>query len=139
MGEVMEKCIFCQVVCGEIEVVRVYEDELVLCFMDIEPINEGHMLIVPKRHVLDGDELTDDEARAIMDVSRRLIRVLKERYKPHGYSMMQNGGAFNDIGHYHMHVFPRYEGDGFGWTYGEIEEPRAAEIVGREMRKLLNG
>lgn len=132
-----ETCVFCQVVRGEIDVVKVYEDDLLVCFMDIEPINEGHILIVPKRHVLDGDALTDDEAWGIMDMSRRLIRVLRERYKPHGYSMMQNGGVFNDIGHYHMHVFPRYKADGFGWTYGEIEKPRAVEVVGNEIRMLL--
>ncbi len=55
-----------------------------------------------------------------MRVSKILVRVLKKKYNLDGYSIMQNGGAFNDIGQYHLHVFPRYKDDGFGWTFKEI-------------------
>ena len=59
------------------------------------------------------------------------MAVLKEIYKPDGYSIMQNGGKFNDVGHYHLHIFPRYKGDGFGWTYGEDMKAVNAEIACR--------
>ena len=59
------------------------------------------------------------------------VVVLKEIYKPNGYSIMQNGGEFNDVGHYHLHIFPRYIGDGFGWTYGEEAKDVNAEIAKR--------
>ncbi len=56
---------------------------------------------------------------------------------PYGYSIMQNGGEFNDVGHYHLHIFPRYVGDGFGWTYGSEEKAVNPEIA-KQIRKYLN-
>ena len=56
---------------------------------------------------------------------------LKEIYKPNGYTIMQNGGEFNDVGHYHLHIFPRYSGDGFEWTYGDGAKNVNAEIARR--------
>ena len=65
--------------------------------------------------------------------------VLSEQviYKPNGYSIMQNGGEFNDVGHYHLHIFPRYIDDGFGWTYGEEPKNVNAEIAKR-IRDRIN-
>jgi diadenosine tetraphosphate (Ap4A) HIT family hydrolase len=111
-------CIFCNIANREIPAEIIYEDEMILSFLDIEPINEGHILIIPKKHFLDLDEIDEDTAVHIMKFAARITSVLKRMYKPDGYSIMQNGGYFNDVGHYHMHVFPRYKDDGFGWTYG---------------------
>lgn len=111
-------CIFCRIVKREIPAEIIYEDDMIISFLDIEPINEGHILIIPKKHYLDLDEIDEDTAVQIMKFAGRITSVLKRIYKPDGYSIMQNGGYFNDVGHYHMHVFPRYKGDGFGWTFG---------------------
>ena len=54
--------------------------------------------------------------KELMETSQKLVTAVKKVYQPEGYSIMQNGGAFNDVGHYHLHIFPRYSGDGFGWT-----------------------
>lgn len=100
-----------------------------MSFLDIDPINEGHLLIIPKRHYVDLDELDEDTAIYIMKFSIKVTRAMKSAFKPNGYSVMQNGGYFNDIGHYHMHTFPRYKQDGFSWTYrdedGEKQSPKA--------------
>jgi len=128
----MKECIFCRIIQGEFEASVIYEDELVMCVMDIEPISKGHVLIVPREHKLDLDELTHEEAGRVMEVSRRLVKVLKERYEPRGYSIMQNGGKYNDIGHYHMHVFPRYDDTDFGWVSACVEE-HDIEEVGRQL------
>lgn len=69
-------------------------------------------MIVPKKHCLDLDELDEDITIHIMEFSVKTTRSLKRLFKPGGYSIIQNGGYFNDIGHYHMHVFPRYKNDG---------------------------
>ncbi len=61
---------------------------------------------------------------------------MKEIYKPDGYSIMQNGGKFNDIGHYHLHIFPRYENDGFGWKYNDDRKNVNAEIAKRIREKI---
>lgn len=97
--------------------------------MDMDPINEGHVLLVPKLHYLDVDEIPDEVLVHLMLVSKKIVAALKEIYQPDGYSIMQNGGAFNDVGHYHMHIFPRYREDGFGWTYGSEEKKVSARIA----------
>lgn len=124
-------CIFCKIASGEKSCLRVYEDELVVAFMDIDPINEGHILLIPKAHYLDVDEMPDEVLSHLMIVSKKIVSALKKIYNPNGYSIMQNGGEFNDVGHYHLHIFPRYKGDGFGWTYGEEPKNANEEIAKR--------
>ena len=118
----MSNCIFCSIVSGTQEASIIYEDEFIMGFMDIEPINEGHVLLITKTHKLDLDELTIEEMNRLMIVSQIVVKILKENYKPNGYSIMQNGGEFNDIGHYHLHIFPRYQNDGFNWAFSETRE-----------------
>ena len=128
-------CIFCHK--EKLVTDIVYEDNLVMAFMDMEPINEGHVLLVPKEHYLDVDEIPDEILSHLMRVSKKIVSALKKIYPLDGYSIMQNGGAFNDVGHYHLHIFPRYEGDGFGWTYGTGEKRVNAEIAQR-IRSRMN-
>lgn len=130
----MSECVFCQKenICTDF----VYEDDIVMAFMDMDPINEGHVLLVPKEHYLDIDEMPTDTLAHLMNVARKIVSAIKEVYHPDGYSIMQNGGEFNDVGHFHLHIFPRYKGDGFGWTYGE--EPKAvnSEIANKIKEQL---
>lgn len=112
-------CVFCKIVKGEMRPSIIYEDQIAMAFLDISPINEGHLLLVPKEHYLDADDMPKELYLHLMELSQELISAVKKTYPAPGYSMMQNGGQFNDIGHYHLHIFPRYEGDGFGWTFGE--------------------
>ncbi len=128
-------CVFCSR--DKLVTDFVYEDESVMAFMDMDPINEGHILLVPKEHYSDVDEIPDETLSRLMIVSKKIVSALKDVYQPDGYSMMQNVGAFNDVGHYHMHIFPRYSGDGFGWTYGEETKDVNAEIAKR-IRDRMN-
>lgn len=130
----MCECVFCNR--DQIITDFVYEDDLVMAFMDMDPINEGHVLLVPKQHYLDVDEIPDDLLAHIMIVSKSIVKALKQIYHPNGYSIMQNGGRFNDVGHYHLHIFPRYENDGFGWTYGSVEKVVHAEIAKKIRQEL---
>lgn len=128
------ECIFCNK--ERLNPIIVYEDELVLAFMDTDPINEGHILLIPKEHCIDVDEIPDEVLTNLMLISKRIVTALKDIYKPDGYSIMQNGGEINDIGHYHLHIFPRYKGDGFGWTYAENTVSVNAEIADMIKEKL---
>lgn len=114
-------CVFCDIANKKINAYTVYENDNIIAFLDYEPINEGHILLIPKKHYLDVDELPKELLTEIMETSQRLVTAIKKVYKPDGYSIMQNGGAFNDVGHYHLHVFPRYNEDGFGWTSSDKE------------------
>lgn len=130
-------CVFCKIVNKEIEPFTIYEDERAMAFLDIEPINEGHLLLIPKEHYLDADDMPKELYLHLMELSQRLIRAMKQTYPAPGYTMMQNGGQFNDIGHYHLHIFPRYEGDGFGWTFGDQQKEYNQLIADKIKSKLM--
>lgn len=129
----MSECVFC----GKDKITTdiVYEDDLVMAFMDAEPINEGHILIVPRAHYLDIDEIPDELLAHLLTISKRIVSALKEIYRPNGYSIIHNGGEFNDTGHFHLHIFPRYMGDGFGWTCGD-SRPVSMEAAKRIKDRL---
>ncbi|WP_028610901.1 HIT family protein [Paenibacillus harenae] len=110
------ECLGCKIANQLVEVNIVYEDSLVTCVLDIAPFNEGHLLILPKAHVRDPDELPLETLHAIMNASVRMSRLLKKVYHPDGITICQNGGLFNDLNHYHMHVIPRFADDGFIWS-----------------------
>lgn len=120
------ECLGCRIANGiEPGLNIVYENELITCVLDIAPFNEGHTLILPKKHYKDVDELDSETAYAVMDASQKLSIALKSLYTPDGIRVCQDGGKFNDLTHYHMHLIPRYEGDGFTW--GEPLHPHGAE------------
>lgn len=111
----VEECIFCKIMQARLPAHIIFENSEVTCFLDHDPINAGHCLIVPKKH-LTALELCSKELRlAIMDAAALMSQALKRVYSPDGISIMQNGGFFDEIGHLHLHVFPRYKDDGFGW------------------------
>lgn len=126
-------CVFCEIVEGRRPARVVYADEICVAFLDADPIQEGHVLLIPRMHCLDADDMPEDVFMHVMRVSRMLIVALKRAFVPDGYSIMQNGGAFNDIGHYHMHIFPRKLGDGFGWTAPD-EHFDVSEKIARKIR-----
>ena len=113
------ECPFCNIINKKAEAYIVYESENVTAFLDIDPINEGHVLIIPKMHEASIDNIPLHILTEIMQLSQKIVTALKEIYDIDGYSIMQNGGEFCDFGHGHFHVFPRYKNDGFGWNYPE--------------------
>lgn len=129
-------CDFCKIANHEMDANIVYEDEKIMAIMDYEPINEGHILIIPKEHLLDIDEIPDKLLYSMLDLSKRIVLALKKTYSPNGYTIMQNGGEFNDLGHYHLHVFPRYQNDGFGWTDSGKQYDYSMNVVSRIKNNL---
>ncbi|BBH22824.1 HIT family protein [Paenibacillus baekrokdamisoli] len=116
MNEHRIDCLGCRLANKIEDTQIVYEDELVTCFLDIAPLNEGHVLILPKQHYHDLDELDDLTISAVMKASQLIAKGLKSIFNPDGITVIQNNGAFNDLNHYHMHIFPRYQSDGFAWV-----------------------
>ncbi|MEH6979350.1 HIT family protein, partial [Bacillus pseudomycoides] len=91
------ECLGCRL-SNQIEPVNiVFENEYVCCFLDIEPFNEGHTLILPKKHYLDVEELDIETANAIMIASMTISKALKKLFNPDGITICQNGGKFNDL------------------------------------------
>lgn len=130
------ECIFCKIVNKEIDSYIIYEDKDLIAFLDIDPINEGHILIIPKKHYLDADELPDELLCNITLLSKKILIAIKKIYNPDGYSIMQNGGKFNDVGHYHMHLFPRYIKDDFSWIVSD-KNYNVNEIIANKIKENI--
>ncbi|MDO5293158.1 MAG: HIT family protein [bacterium] len=132
----MEECIFCRIIKHQQEACIVYEDDTVIAFLDSDPINTGHVLLVPKDHYLDVDELPEELLIHISKVSQKIVKAIKATFHPDGYSAIQCGGMFNDIGHYHLHLFPRYKEDGFGWKDTILESYTSDKIARQIMEQI---
>ncbi|MGH0426072.1 MULTISPECIES: HIT family protein [Bacillus] len=111
------ECLGCKLANEQEIIYKIYEDDYVTCFLDHEPFYPGHTLIVPKQHVVEVDELDDIVAKSIMDASKLIAKAIKLLYKPDGVTICQNGGIFNELTHYHMHVVPRYKERSFAEFY----------------------
>ena len=105
----MEDCIFCKIVKGEIPCFKVYEDDRVLAFEDINPIAEGHTLIIPKKHAENLWEIPGEDLSAIHLASQKVVHAIKEAFNPAGVVVLQlNGRGVNQVVmHYHLHLMPR--------------------------------
>ena len=105
----MEDCIFCKIVKGEIPCFKVYEDDRVLAFEDINPISEGHTLIIPKRHARDLWEIPEEDLAAIYAASKKVGIAIRKSLDPAGIAVLQlNGRGVNQVVmHYHLHLMPR--------------------------------
>lgn len=128
-------CAFCDIISGQSAAYKIYENEHIYCFLDHDPINEGHVLLVPKQHITTLDACHEDLQTAIMKGIITISRILHRAYAPDGISMMQNGGAFDEIGHIHVHIFPRYSDDGFDWVCDAVVGMSPA--LQRDRQKLL--
>ena len=115
-------CFGCHLANGKEDACVVFEDEYVCCILDRSPFNEGHVLILPKKHVQYFDDMDDNTANSVFKAARILSKVIKELFNPDGITICQNGGVFDELTHFHMHVVPRYEGQNFSDFYLEEEE-----------------
>ena len=108
-GKIMEDCIFCKIVQGEIPSFKVYEDDDVLAFEDINPVSEGHTLIIPKNHAENLFEISSDDLAAVQAASQKVARALKQALNPIGVVALQLNGRGVDqvVMHYHLHLVPR--------------------------------
>ena len=105
----MEECIFCKIMDGSIPSKTIYEDEIVKVFLDINPDDVGHMLIVPKKHVTDFLELDDDTLVHINHIVKDLKKLIYDKLNPDGIRLVNNYGCYQLVKHYHLHVIPCYE------------------------------
>lgn len=105
----MEECTFCKIVKGEIPSFKIYEDEYTLAFPDINPVSEGHTLIVPKRHSENLFEIPTEDLTAVHRATQIVIHAIQDALNPIGVAVVQlNGRGVNQIiMHYHVHLIPR--------------------------------
>jgi len=127
-------CIFCKILAGEIPAIKVFEDERVLAFMDINPINEGHTLVIPRRHAPTIFDIEIEDLNAIMAAAKRLAQAIKLSLDPPGLNLVQSNGrvASQIIDHFHLHLVPRWPEDklaaAMNWKLqpGDMDQIKAA-------------
>lgn len=107
-----ESCIFCKIVRGQAPSSVIYEDETVLVFLDIRPLNMGHTLVIPKAHYVDIFDISEAVLSHVHVVSKQIAAAIKKATNADGISIIQQNGkaAGQDIFHIHVHVVPRFEG-----------------------------
>jgi len=134
-------CVFCRIVADTRQCTMIAEDESTLAFMDIHPANDGHCLVIPKAHFA---TIFDIPPNAFAEVGRMVARVavaVRDALGPSGLSLVQaNGAAANQtVGHLHVHVLPRRDGDALmlNWPRtGDADPVRIAELAGRIRRHM---
>ncbi len=112
----MEDCVFCEMTKGKMPIAKIYENEHVLAFLDINQVTEGHTLVIPKQHVQDIYSLTPEIAGQIYSAIPEIAKALKKSLRPMGLNLLNNNGMYagQSVFHYHVHLIPRYdENDGF--------------------------
>ena len=131
----MPQCLFCKIIRGEIPTNKVYEDEKTFAFLDINPVNPGHTLVVPKKHAVDIFEIEEGEWNAVMSAVHKISHALEKSIGPSGINLAMNNrsGAGQVIFHAHVHIMPRFPNDGHelwkGKPYREEEAARVAEKI----------
>ena len=123
-----DQCVFCDIVHGTSPASWVYQDDTVVAFMDVQPITQGHMLVLPREHAVLMTDLNEPAAMRTFKVARKLAAVARLTLGASGVNMLVMDGeaAYQDVPHFHVHVIPRYPGDGFGLTFpNTYEQPPA--------------
>lgn len=101
-------CIFCKIINNEIPSMKIYEDDVVLAFLDVNPDSDGHTLIIPKKHYKDITDIPDAVLLHIYKTAKKVMKLLEEKLKCDGFSLLQNNGDAQEVKHYHLHVKPYY-------------------------------
>ena len=122
-------CVFCAIAAGEIPCFKVYEDELVLAYLDINPFSEGHTLVIPKAHTTGLLDTPEETLAALLARVKKVAAHIKTALGCDGFHILQNNGAAagQTVGHIHFHIVPRREGDPieFANRPGDMEHLKA--------------
>ena len=113
-------CLFCKIIAGEIPCFKLFENDNTLAFMDINPANEGHALVIPKEHATDVYTVSDAAIAATVATAKKIAAAVDKTLNPDGLNLLQCNGpaAAQSVFHFHMHVLPRREGDELKLNWG---------------------
>lgn len=143
---VKDDCIFCQILSGAQPSTLVHRDERCTAFMDIRPINDGHVLLIPNRHAPHLADLDPDDGAHLFRIAQKLAGALRASGIPcEGVNLLLSDGraAMQEVFHVHLHVIPRFSGDGFGLRFGPGFGRRPGrdvlDAVAEKIRHRLNG
>ena len=126
-----ENCVFCSIVKGDIPSFKIYEDELVLAFLDINPFSRAHALVVPKKHSAGLLDTDDDTLAAVVARVKKIAARIRETVKCDGFNILQNNGAAagQTVGHLHFHIVPRYGSGPVEFVSGSSDMQELAKLA----------
>ena len=136
-----QDCVFCQIVARKLPASIVYEDDLVMAFMDIQPVNRGHTLVVPKTHADGINDLDPDVGAELFQIAMKLSGAVRRAVSCDGVNLYVADGvvAGQDVFHFHLHIIPRHKGDGFGLRlptgYSDLPERDDLDAVAAAIKK----
>ena len=132
----MNDCIFCKIIKGELPSKTIYEDEIIKVIMNINPSTNGHLLVLPKKHVVTIMD-TDNEiiTHSLNIIREKLYPLLKEKLNCEGLTIAQNNDLGQEIKHYHIHLTPRYKNDGADFNYDQTKISDLDEIYNKLIQK----
>ena len=113
-------CVFCKIVAGEIPSFKLFEDDATVAFMDINPANEGHALVIPKEHSVDLYSISDEALASTVTTAKKVAAALSRTLNPDGLNLVQCNGpaAAQSVMHFHVHVLPRVKDDRLAMNWG---------------------
>lgn len=137
MKKIVDDCIFCKLANGKIPTNAIYEDDDFKVVMDLSPASKGHCIILPKTHAANLFEMPDEYCQKILPVAKKCGTVLKEVLHCDGLNVLQNNGeaAGQTVFHLHVHLIPRYEGDGVHIKWKEHTDEHDIEALAKEIRE----
>ncbi len=127
-------CTFCKIIAGEIPSYKVYEDDYTIAFLDINPVNPGHTLVVPKQHFINIEEADEETLCQVIKVVKKIGLSLKENFSAEGYNVQVNNNlvAGQVVPHLHFHIIPRLLGDGMElWQQKKYLDNEAEEVLNK--------
>lgn len=138
-NKIMDGCIFCKIVKGEIPANKIYEDETSLAFLDITPINPGHILLIPKEHHKNIYDMPDNILSKIAPVIKKLSIALKSSVNADGINIGMNndGSAGQVVFHAHFHIMPRFSDDGYRLWHGKEYKDGEAQQIAEKIKKFI--
>jgi len=135
----MEDCIFCKIVKGEIPSTKIYEDNEFYAFLDLRPINRGHTLVVPKLHCKNLFDFPKSEETDLMEVLKKISKAVVKGVNADGFNIGMNneGAAGQVIMHAHFHIIPRFNDDGLSsWPNRDYKEGEMEEVKEKIIKNL---
>ncbi|MHC4266137.1 MAG: HIT family protein [Planctomycetota bacterium] len=136
----VEDCIFCKMVDGEIPVTKIYEDDFVLAFLDIGPLSDGHTLLIPKEHVEKVDQCTPDLLGQVASRLGKIARAVCSAVQAADYNVLCNNGksAGQHVNHLHFHIIPRDSDDDLfpDWPSYKYPDGKAEEVAKKILQNL---
>ena len=127
----MADCVFCMIRDGKIPSAKVYDDERTLAFMDINPLTRGHCLVATRAHAATLYDVEPEDLKAAIATAKKVAGAIRKALNPDGLNLLQANGAaaFQSVPHFHLHLIPRWTGDGKGFDWKVVPGSRE-EIAG---------